>query len=113
MGTYVRTQSIDQAVGERGTVSLTVHSADVRARGIARGEAHARATFEISASSDADADRIYEAFKLHVTSGSGELSVDEHDSPHSFGTVIGRLFRHACRYELSVEAEIRVSAQLS
>src|ERR1700674_529002 len=112
MGTYVRTQSIDQVVGERGSVSLTVHSADVRARGIAGGEAHVRATFEISASSDAEADRIYEAFKLHVTSGSGELSVDEHDSPQSFGTVIGRLFGPAGQYELSIEAEIPAAAQL-
>ncbi len=48
MGTYVRTQNIDHTVGERGSVSLSVTSGDLRARGIAGGDAHLRATFEIS-----------------------------------------------------------------
>jgi hypothetical protein len=112
MGTYVRTQSIDHAVGERGSVSLTVTSADTRARGIAGGEAHVRATFEISASSDAEADRIFDEVQLRVQRGSGELSMVEHDGPPSVGSMIGRLFGGRGPYELSVVAEIPAAAQL-
>jgi hypothetical protein len=112
MGTYVRTQSIDELVGERGRVSLSVVSGDVRVRGVAGGDAHIRATFEISASSDADADRIFEAVKLHVSRSSGELSVEEQGGSHSVGAVIGRIFGAADRYELTVEAELPSAANV-
>jgi hypothetical protein len=112
MGSYVRTQSIDHSVGERGRVSLEVTSADVRLRGVPGIEAHIRATFEISASSDADADRIFEAVQLRVNRASGELSVQEHEGNHSVGSVIGRLFGAGGQYELTVEAEVPAVAEL-
>lgn len=112
MGTYVRTQSIDHTVGERGRVSLEVTSGDVGVRGIPGGEAHIRATFKISASSDADADRIFEAVQLRVHRVSGELSVEEPEGNHSVGSVIGRLFGADGHYELTVEAEVPVAAEL-
>ena len=112
MATFVRTQSIDHTVGERGSVSLTVTSGDVRARGIAGGDAHLRATFEISASSEAEADRIFEEVQLHVQRDDGVLSAEDHDSaPKTVGSVIGRLFGRAM-YELSVDAEIPAAAAL-
>ena len=112
MGTYVRTQSIDHNMGERGRVSLAVTSGDVRMRGIPGGEAHIRATFEISASSDADADRIFDAVQLRVNRGSGELSVEEHEGNLSVGSVIGRLFGAGGGYELTVEADVPTAAEL-
>ena len=112
MGNYVRTQSIDHNVGERGRVSLKVTSGDVRIRGTGGGEAHIRATFEISASSDADADRIFEAVQLRVNRTSGELSVEEHEGNHSVGSVIGRLFGAGGQYELTVEADVPAAAEL-
>ena len=112
MGTYVRTQSIDHTVGDRGRVSLEVTSGDVQVRGIPGGEAHIRATFKISASSDADADRIFEAVQLRVQRASGELSVEEDEGNLSIGSVIGRLFGADGHYELTVEAEVPVAAQL-
>jgi hypothetical protein len=112
MATYVRTQSIDHIVGERGSVSLNVISGDVRARGIAGGDAHLRATFEISASSEAEADRIFEEVQLRVQRDDGVLSAEDHDSaPKTVGSVIGRLFGRAM-YELSVVAEIPAAAEL-
>ena len=113
MGTYVRTQSIDHTIGERGSVSLTVRSGDLRARGIAGGEAHLRATFEISASSDAEADRIYEAVQLRVERGNGELAVIEQDDYDQVGKLITRFLRGHDSYELSLVAEIPATAQLS
>lgn len=112
MGTYVRTQSIDDTVGERGRVSLEVTSGDVQVRGIPGGEAHIRATFKISASSDADADRIFEAVQLRVNRATGELSVEEHEGNLSVGSVIGRLFGANGHYELTVQAEVPVAAEV-
>jgi hypothetical protein len=112
MGTYVRTQSIDHGIGERGRVSLKLTSGDVRVRGVAGDEAHVRATFHISASSDADADRIFEAAELRVNRGSGELSVQEHEGNHSVGSVIGRLFGAGDRYDLTLEADLPINAQV-
>ena len=110
MGTYVRTQSIDHGIGERGSVSLKVVSGDVRVRGIAGDEAHVRATFNISAASDADADRIFEAAQLRVNRSKGELSIHEPDGNHSIGSVIGRLLGGGDRYELTLEAELPINA---
>lgn len=112
MATFVRTQSIDHNVGDRGMVSLKVTSSDVQVRGISGGEAHIRATFEISASSDADADRIFEAVQLRVNRGSGVLSVEEQEGNHSVGSVIGRLFGANGHYELAVEADVPAAAQV-
>ena len=112
MGTYVRTQSIDHAIGERGSVTLTVTSGDVRARGIAGGDAHIRATFEISASSDAEADRLFNEIQLRVDRGSSSLSAIEPEYADSVGALIGRLFTGRGHHEVSVEAEIPAGAQL-
>jgi DUF4097 and DUF4098 domain-containing protein YvlB len=110
MGTYVRTQTIDHTVGEDGSVSLGVTEGDVQARGILGGEAHVRATFEIRASSDAEADRIFEQIQLRVTRGNGELTVGEPRS--SFGSIISRIFGDGSQANLTVEAEVPAAAQV-
>jgi DUF4097 and DUF4098 domain-containing protein YvlB len=110
MGTYVRTQIIDHTVGENGSVSLGVTEGDVQARGIPGGEAHVRATFEIRASSDAEADRIFEQIQLRVTRDSGELTVGEPRS--SFGSIISRILGDGSQANLTVEAEIPAAAKL-
>jgi hypothetical protein len=110
MGTYVRTQTIDHTVGEHGSVSLGVTEGDVQARGIPGGEVHVRATFEIRASSDAEADRIFEQIQLRVTRGSGELTVGEPRS--SFGSIISRIFGDGSQANLTVEAQIPAAAHL-
>lgn len=113
MGTYVRTQSIDHNVGETGRVSLGIVSGDVRVRGIAGGEAHIRATFEIKATSDAEADRILEAVQLRVDRSSGSLSAEEHGGSKSVGSMIGRLFGNGGDdYELTVEADVPTASQM-
>ena len=112
MGTYVRTQSIDHNVGETGRVSLNVVSGDVRLRGIAGGETHIRATFEIKASSDSEADRIFEAIQLRVDRSSGSLSAEEKGDHRSVGSMIGRLFGASGDYDLTVEADVPITAQM-
>lgn len=112
MGTYVRTQTIDHSVGELGSVSLSVTEGDVQARGVPGGDAHVRATFEIRASSDAEADRIFEQIQLRVSRGGGTLTVGEQDEGPSLGTVISRIFGGSGRADLTVEAEIPATARL-
>jgi hypothetical protein len=112
MGTYVRTQTIDHNVGETGRVSLNVVSGDVRLRGIAGGEAHIRATFEIKASSDSEADRIFEAIQLSVDRSSGSLSIEEKGDHRSVGSMIGRLFGASGDYDLTIEADLPITAQM-
>ena len=112
MGTYVRTQTIDHTVGEQGAVSVSVTEGDVQARGVAGGDAHVRATFEIRASSDAEADRIFETIQLHVTRGGGSLTVGEQNGGPSLGAVISRIFGGSGHADLTVEAEIPAAAQL-
>ena len=112
MGTYVRTQTIDHNVGDGGRVSLSITSGDVRVRGIPGAEAHIRATYEIQASSDSDADRIFEAVQLRVNREGASLSVEEHDGGHSVGSVIGRLFGASGDYELTVEVDVPAATQM-
>ena len=112
MGNYVRTQSIDHAVGEAGTVSITVQSADLRARAVQGADAHLRATFEISASSDAEADQIFEEIQLRIQRNEGELVVHEADDHGQVGQLISRFLRGQGGYELSVVAEMPAAAQL-
>jgi len=112
MGRYVRTQNIDHAIGERGNVSLSVRSADVRLRGIGGGEAHVRATFEIVAASDTEADRIFQEIQMRVAKQGTELIVDESDNPDPVGKLFTRIFRGHGDYELSLEAELPHEAQL-
>src|SRR5438093_393371 len=113
MATYVRTQAIDHAIGERGSVALKVTSGDVRARAVAGGDAHLRATFEIKASSDAEADRIFEAIQLRVQRADGRLTVEELNGDASLGSVIGRIFGGIGHAGLTVEAEIPAAASLN
>jgi DUF4097 and DUF4098 domain-containing protein YvlB len=113
MATYVRTQTIDHTIGERGGVSLKVASGDVRARAIVGADAHLRATFEIKASSDSEADRIFEAIQLRVQRGEGQLSVEEHEGDVSLGSVIGRIFGGIGHAGLTVEAEIPAAAKVN
>jgi len=112
MGSYVRTQSIDHNVGDSGRVSLKVTSGDVRVRGIPGGEAHVWATFEISATSDADADRIFEAVQLRVNRAAGELSVEEQEGDFSLGSVIKGLFGSGGGYELTVVCDVPSAAEI-
>jgi hypothetical protein len=56
MPTYRRVQDIDHEIGPGGALSLAVTSADVRLTATAGASAHVRATFEIGATSDQEAD---------------------------------------------------------
>lgn len=112
MPTFVRTQTISHPVGERGRVAIKVTSGDVRVTASAGGDAVIRASYEIRAASEEDAERTYEQIRLKARHGSGDLTVEEPDSANSFGSMISRLFSSG-GYELNLEASLPAGVQLS
>jgi hypothetical protein len=113
MATFVRTQSIAHRIGERGRFVLKVTAGDVQANGRPGDEASIRATFEIRASSDEEADRIFEEVKLRVEAGAGQLVVtDERNGVPTIGLAISRLFGDRGPVSLSIEAQLPPDAEL-
>jgi len=112
MPTYRRVQDIDHEIGPEGSLALAVTSADVRLTATAGGTAHLRATFEIGASSDAEADEMFETLRLRVQSGSGRLAVEEQDGHRGFGGTISRLLGGRSAELLSVEVEAPAGCRL-
>ena len=89
MTTYVRTQEIDHEIGRGGQFALRVTSPDVEMRAVDGDRARVRATFEIRAASDAEADEIFERVKLHSTELPGSLEVTEpRDGPGGLGSLL-------------------------
>jgi hypothetical protein len=111
MARYVRTQAIEHPIGSDGRVVLKVVAADVRVRGTDAERAAMRATFEISASSEAEADAVFERTRMRVAAGSGALAIEESNDA-SLGGVIGRLLTGRGSAEVDVELEIPRRARL-
>ena len=111
MARYVRTQGIEHPIGPDGRVVLKVAAADVRVRGTDAEQATMRATFEISASSEAEADAAFERTRMRVAAGSGALAIEESNGS-SLGGVIGRLLTGRGNVEVDVELEIPRRARL-
>ena len=106
MPTFVRTQSIAHRIGERGRLMLRVHGADVSIKGVPGDEASLRASFEIRAASDEEADRIFEEARLQTEAGGSQLLVEERDNVPSIGSAISRLFSGRGQVALSIEAQV-------
>ena len=113
MATFVRTQTVSHPVGERGRVEIKVTSADVQINAVAGADANVRATYEIRANSEADADRIYEEIRLRVRQSPGQLLIEEPDSATSLGSVISRLFTSSGHADLTIEADLPAGVTLS
>ncbi|MDH4333881.1 MAG: DUF4097 family beta strand repeat-containing protein [Chloroflexota bacterium] len=112
MPTFVRSQAISHPVGERGRVSLKVTSADVQLSAAPGGDASIRATFEIKAASEKEADDIFEQVRLRVKQSPGELLIEEPDITGSFGSVISRIFGSGVHGDLNVEARVPAGVEL-
>ena len=112
MATFVRTQSIAHRIGDRGRLVLKVTTADVRVKGLPGDEATLRATFEIRAAGDEEADRIFEELKLRVDAGGSQLLVEERSGGPDIGAAISRLFGGRGHVELSIEAMLPRAAEL-
>ena len=109
MSTFIRRQEISHHVGASGRVSLHLVDADVRVTGAATGTAHIVATFELSAGSDDEASRLFDALKLRVGASAGELKVEQQDGApaHPLQRLLGR-----GGVSLQIEATVPKSAAL-
>lgn len=90
MATFVRTQTIEHPIGARGRLSIGVTEADVGLTAIDGEVARIRATFELRAADDAEADAMFEAAQLHVTRGSTSLQVEQPNDHPSLRGAVGR-----------------------
>jgi DUF4097 and DUF4098 domain-containing protein YvlB len=111
MARFVRVQSIRHPIGATGRFDLAVTSADVRLRAVEGSDVSLRATFEIRADSEQQADEIFQRVQLVTQSGSGRLDVREPEGSQSLRGVIDRLVRGSGA-NLSVEADIPPSAEV-
>jgi hypothetical protein len=91
MATFVRTQEVAHEIGERGRLALRVTNPDVQMRGADGTVASVRITFEIHASTDTEADEIFDRLRYHVTEGEGSMEVAE--PKHGAGAGLGSLVR--------------------
>ena len=93
MPRYRRVQTIAHDIGADGSLFLSVTSADVRLTAADGTEALLRATFEVDAPDEAEADRIFEAGKMTADATKGQLNVAEADGSWGLGSKIDRLVR--------------------
>lgn len=111
MSTYIRRQEIAHPVGARGRLTLRVSDADVRVTGAPTGDAKVIATFEIVASSDDEATRLFEALQMHVGASGGELTVEQREQG-SGRNALSRLLSRTGSASLEIEATIPAGAEL-
>jgi hypothetical protein len=84
----------------------------VRLTATAGASAHVRATFEIGATSDQEADEAFETLRLRVHAGDGTLAVDEPDGHRGLGGAISRLLGGRSAELESVEVEAPAGCRL-
>ncbi|MEA2650645.1 MAG: hypothetical protein QOI85_366 [Chloroflexota bacterium] len=108
MATFVRTQEVAHEIGERGRLALRVTNPDVQMRGDDGTVARVRITFEIQASTDTEADEIFDRLRYRVTEGSGSLEVAE--PKHGAGAGLGSLVRLFGIGSGQVDASVEVDA---
>ncbi|MBA2631704.1 MAG: DUF4097 family beta strand repeat protein, partial [Chloroflexi bacterium] len=108
MSTFVRTQEIEHEIGDHGQLTLRVTSPDVEMRSTDGRVARVRATFEIRAASDADADEIFDRIRFRVKEGPGSLEVSE---PRDGSAGIGSLMRTFSGSD-KVDASVAVEAPI-
>jgi Putative adhesin len=114
MATYLRTQTIEHEIGERGRFELKVASSDTQLRGVPGGEVRLQATFEIRAATDAEAEELFEGIQLLVDRGAGWLRVEaqEQRAGSSIGAAISRLLGGPADFDLTIHAELPSSAEV-
>ncbi|HEY7525982.1 MAG TPA: DUF4097 family beta strand repeat-containing protein [Candidatus Limnocylindria bacterium] len=112
MATFVRTQSIEHTIGPSGRLDLRVPSADVVVRGTEGGEARLTANFQIRATSDEEADRIFDEVQLRVVKHDAMLVVEDPGDEPSLSRLVGRIFSGHGSVDFDVRVELPHGAEL-
>lgn len=90
MPTFVRRQEIEHQIGPGGRVALNATSSDVAFEAVDGATARVEVEFELNASTDAEADMLFERVRFHARQGDGTLEVAE---PKRGETGIGSIAR--------------------
>jgi hypothetical protein len=109
---FYRTQTIEHPIGRNGRLSIKVTSSDGVLRGVSGETARITANFQIRASSDEEADRIFAEAQLRVEQGDGYLRVTEPDRSSPLGGLVERIFSGRI-VDFDLTAEIPEQAELS
>ena len=114
MAVFVRTQQIEHPIGPNGRFALRVTSPDIELRASQDGIARVSVQFELRATTDAEADEIFERVRFHVRQGDGFLEVTEPKRGDSgIGGIARMLGIGGGRAESSVSAEVPSGANLT
>jgi hypothetical protein len=113
MPVFVRTQEVEHPIGETGRFSLRLTSADTELRAADVQVARLRATYELRAGLDAEADEIFERAQLRISTGPSSLEAIEPDDFSSAIASLTRLFSAPGGLrKMRVEAEVPMGADL-
>ena len=114
MATFVRTQEIAHDIGARGRFALRVTSPDVELRAGDGTMATVRVKIELRASSDEEADELFERLRFQVRQGDGLLEVTEpRRDDAGIGSIVRLLGIGNVRVDdCSVTAEIPPDAEI-
>ena len=114
MATYVRTQEIAHDIGPTGRFALRVTSPEVELRAVEGGRATVQVKFELRATSEEEADELFERVRYRVNQSDGTLEVTE---PRQGASGIGALVRlfgvGGAATDVSVRGEIPATAELT
>jgi hypothetical protein len=114
MGTYVRTQAVEAPIGPSGRLTVRTTSADTTISATDRELARVRATFEIRAASEEEADRVFAECQLQVERAQESLTVsDSKGLTDGMATVLGRIFGQRARVDATIEVELPAHAALA
>lgn len=112
MATYVRTQEITHTIGTAGRLELRVTAADVQVRASAGTQVRVRGTFEIRASDEDEANRIYDQIQLREERTSDALRVSERNDRPGLSGTLNRIFGGGDHGGLDIVVELPAGAEL-
>jgi hypothetical protein len=114
MPSFGRTQEVQHDIGTGGRFAIRVTSSEVELRRVAGTTARVWVEFDIRASSESEADDVYNRVAFRVRTTEGGLEVSEPKSGDSgLASIVRILGMGGVRAEATVRAEIPTDAQIS
>ncbi len=122
MATFSRTQAFGHHLGADGRVMINLTDADLHLVAVDGEEVQVQATFDIRATTDAEADAMFEVAQLRVIRGSRTLQIEQPDDHrgfrglrHELETAVSRIFggnavEVTVQVEVPRDAEVRVAS---
>ncbi|MGH2428326.1 MAG: DUF4097 family beta strand repeat-containing protein [Candidatus Limnocylindria bacterium] len=106
MAIFVRTQEIEHEIGDAGRLALRVTSPDVEMHAVDGATARVRVRFEIRATSEAEADELFEGLRFRAQELAGSLEVTEpKHGPSGIGSLVRLLGIGSGQVDTSVEVD--------